>query len=119
MGNQPIGYIYCPECQYRGKPEFYKSTASVLLEILLFLLLILPWVIYKLIAKPKFKCPKCGNRDVKYLPGGETKKCPFCGARVPGFDPTCHQCGRRLSAGEKYQKARTDFHRQTKWKDRD
>lgn len=119
MGKKHLGYIYCPECQYRGKPELTRTGGQIVLEIILFLLFILPWVIYKLFAKPKLQCPKCGNRNVKHLPGGETSNCPFCGARVPGFETNCPQCGRKLTAGEKYQKARTNYHKQMRWKDRD
>lgn len=124
MGNklgddvQHLGYIYCPECQYRGKPEIYTSGGRVFLQIILFLLFILPWIIYKVMASPQLRCPKCGNIHAKHLADGETSKCPFCGARVPSFENSCPQCGRVVSAGEKYQKTRVDYHKETKWKDK-
>jgi DNA-directed RNA polymerase subunit RPC12/RpoP len=113
------GYIYCPECKFRGKPEVVKSGLRFLIEVILFLCLIIPWILYRIFIPPTYQCPKCGNTDFKTIKGGETSRCPFCGGCVMGFDPTCPQCGRKLSAGEKYGQMRVENHRQTTWKNRD
>lgn len=108
--------IYCPECDYRGQAEKYQSGARVILEIILFLCFILPWVIYKIWVPQKFQCPKCGSTKVKRLASYYTKECPYCNKKVTNRDPVCPQCGRTLAGLERYGRMRATYTKQTRWK---
>lgn len=54
--------FYCKHCGFIGVPETYRP-GSVGLEVLLFLFLILPWIIYRAVrlSKKYDGCPRCGT----------------------------------------------------------
>lgn len=53
--------IKCPRCGFEGDPKEFLSAYSGCLSVVLFLLFIIPWIIYFIWAKGKVKCPKCGK----------------------------------------------------------
>ncbi len=55
--------MVCTECGYIGKG---KMRGSLLMELCLFLLFILPWIFYYLwrCTQKKSVCPKCGYRGM-------------------------------------------------------
>ncbi|MCX7919392.1 MAG: zinc ribbon domain-containing protein [bacterium] len=109
-------FIYCPNCEFRGKAEQVRSGFKVFLEVVLFFCLIIPWVIYKRFYPQKLQCPKCGNTRVNRLASYYTKECPYCQKKVTSRDPICPQCGRTLSAMERYGRMRATYTKQTRWK---
>lgn len=55
--------IDCPVCWYTGKPK-KETPGSIRIELVLWLLLLVPGIIYsvwRLAATKTCKCPKCGN----------------------------------------------------------
>ncbi|MDI6783700.1 MAG: zinc ribbon domain-containing protein [bacterium] len=114
--NQKQYLIYCPVCEYRGKAERYRSGFGIILEVIFFLCLILPWVIYKVLIPHKFQCPKCGNTNVNRLTSYYTKECPYCKKKITDRDPVCPQCGRTLSATERYGRMRANYTKTKTWK---
>ncbi|MFB3896808.1 MAG: zinc ribbon domain-containing protein [bacterium] len=114
--NKKFYYIYCPECQYRGQAEKRQSGGNAILEVILFLLFILPWIIYKLMFAQKFQCPKCGNPKVKRLASYYTRECPYCKKKITDRDPECPQCGKTLTGSRNYHKMQVKYTRPTRWK---
>lgn len=57
------GMMVCPNCGFIGKG---KMKGSLLVEIVLFLMFILPWVFYYLwrSTQKKSVCPQCGCKDM-------------------------------------------------------
>ena len=101
-----FAYIYCPVCQYRGKRELTSGTGRIILEIILFLCLIIPWIVFHLLVPKKYKCPKCGNTEPHILSTNNVIRCPYCQKVVMDNTPICPQCGRVISSQEIYQQER-------------
>lgn len=101
-----FAYIYCPICQYRGKGEPASGAGRIILEIILFLCFIIPWILFRLLVSKKYKCPKCGNTEPHILSPEKLRRCPYCDKVVTDDMPTCPQCGRVISSHEIYQQER-------------
>lgn len=108
--------IYCPECQYRGQAERYQSGFGIMLQIILFLCFILPWVIYKILVPQRFQCPKCGNTKLNRLASYYTRECPYCKKKITDRDPECPQCGRPLTGSRNYNSMQVKYTKPTRWK---
>ena len=53
--------IKCPNCGYQGKTAYVAGGCSYrLIQIILFLFLIIPCIIYTIYCQGKKKCPRCG-----------------------------------------------------------
>lgn len=53
--------LKCPRCGFEGDAKDFPKAYSGCLSVVLFLLFIIPWIIYFIWAKDKVKCPKCGK----------------------------------------------------------
>ena len=57
--------IRCPNCGYVGPgARWAEGCGPQVLEVVLFLMLIVPWLVYKAFTYNTVKCPKCGNTKV-------------------------------------------------------
>ena len=73
-----VGNYVCTQCGFVGTPKISSSESSCLLEIFLFLLFIIPWLIYALFVKG----------------GTGTPVCPDC--RSPAIVPADSPMGQKL-----------------------
>ena len=101
-----FAYIYCPVCQYRGKGESSSGTGRIILEIILFLCLIIPWILFRIVVPKKYHCPRCGNTEPHILSADKLRRCPYCLKVVMENMPKCPQCGQIISVADKYQQER-------------
>ena len=53
--------LKCPRCGFEGDAKDFPKAFSGCLGIVLFLLFIIPWIIYYILTRDKVKCPKCGK----------------------------------------------------------
>lgn len=55
--------MVCPNCGFIGKG---KMKGSIFVELFLFMMLIIPWILYWLWrgSQKKTVCPKCGSKEM-------------------------------------------------------
>jgi len=59
--NVGVSKLKCPRCGFEGEAKDFPKASSGCLSVVLFLLFIIPWIIYYILTRDKVKCPKCGK----------------------------------------------------------